>query len=84
MVLTGDTTLVPLKATLPIAGFIVTLVQPETFQLSVEDPPGLILPGLASKEFTTGWLTPLGTTITVAKTCFDHSPLSSWTLNQMV
>ena len=50
----GDTTLVPVKATSPIPRFMRTAVAPKTFQLSVEDFPEAILPGLASKESITG------------------------------
>jgi hypothetical protein len=50
----GITALLPVKATLPIPWSILTVVAPDTFQVSVEDPPAEMLGGLASKEFMTG------------------------------
>lgn len=58
-VLSGVTTLVPVKATSPISRFIRTTAASETFQLSVEESPEVILPGLASKELMTGFAAPV-------------------------
>jgi hypothetical protein len=50
----GITALLPVKATLPIPWSILTLLAPDTFHLSVEDPPEEIVDGSASKELMTG------------------------------
>ena len=54
MVAAGATALEPVVPTLPIAWSMLTVVAPETFQLSVEVWPETMLPGFASKEFITG------------------------------
>jgi hypothetical protein len=50
LVAPGITTLVPVKATLPIPWSILTVVAPVTFQLRVEDSPGAMVAGLEPKE----------------------------------
>ena len=47
----GITTLLPVKATLPIPWSILTVLAPETDQLSVEDSPAAMFGGLAPNEF---------------------------------
>ena len=56
MVAPGDTTLVPVKATLPIPWSILAVAAPELLHLSVEKLPDAMFPGLAVKEFMTGAL----------------------------
>jgi hypothetical protein len=50
----GITALLPVKATLPIPWSMLTVLAPETLQLSVEDSPAEMLSGLASKELIAG------------------------------
>jgi hypothetical protein len=53
----GITTLLPLSATLPMPWSILTVVAPETLQLSVDDSPAEIVGGLAPNEFIAAdWL----------------------------
>lgn len=46
----GDIDIVPFKPMFPIPWFMLTVVAPEIFQLSVEEAPWVILGGLAVKE----------------------------------
>jgi hypothetical protein len=48
----GITTLLPVRATLPIPWSILTVVAPETLQLSIDDSPAVMVGGLAPKELT--------------------------------
>jgi hypothetical protein len=50
----GLTSLLPVFATFPMPGLIVTDEALETFQLSIAEPPILIAAGLAVKELITG------------------------------
>ena len=59
MVVLGNTTLVPVKVTLPTPGSILTVAAPETFQYRVEDSPSATVGGSASNRFTTGGTIPL-------------------------
>jgi len=77
VVAAGDTAMVPSRATSPIAWSMLTVVAPETLQLSVEEAPEEIVPGLAPKEPTTGALAASPETVTPLRTSSDQSPLLS-------
>jgi hypothetical protein len=54
VVVVGFTAVAPVKATLPIALSMVTLVASVTLQLKVELSPAVIVDGLAEKELIMG------------------------------
>ena len=50
----GDMAVEPDRATLPIPGLMTTVLALVTSQLSVAEPPALILAGLTENELITG------------------------------
>ena len=75
----GDTPTLPTVATLPISWSILTVLAPETSQLSVVAPPEAMIPGLVAKEFITGAsaIASAIETETRLRTSSDQSPLLS-------
>ena len=54
MVAAGETKVLPVEPTPPTPWFILTAAALETLHVSVEEPPGVILPGVALKRLITG------------------------------
>ena len=72
MVTTGDTVVLPLEATMPTTGVMVTVSASETFQVRVELSPGLIVGGEAEKILTIGGAPPLHPVINTKTTTIEN------------
>jgi hypothetical protein len=72
VVISGDTVVLPLKATVPTLGVILTVVAPETLQVRVELSPWLIVEGLAEKLLIIGGAPPKHPVINTETTIIEN------------
>jgi hypothetical protein len=72
VVTTGDTLVLPLEATAPTPGVMVTVSASETLQVRVELSPWLIVEGMAEKILTIGGAPPLHPVINTKTTTIQN------------
>ena len=58
VVVLGETGVLPVRLTLPMSWSMLSLIAFDTLQLRVEEVPGIILLGSATKELMTGFEAP--------------------------
>ena len=80
VVLTGDTSLVPVIAKLPMSGVMDTDVAPLTSQFNVAVFPSRIDFESTPNALITGFVLPGGLMVTRWYTSDDHNPYPFWTL----